>query len=118
MSCRTVVWLSTFVFAGSACMGGTLAARYPRGESRSAIDRSVPVSHSGTIANLPAGTGDAAEQSTIAKSDLARAASFTAYSLTLSTGSGYSKRVRQYCDYVVFDDEGAILGAYRKRGQC
>ena len=112
-----IVCHALLVFAACGCAGSQLARLYPRGEPRSAIT-SPSESHSGTIDELPSDIGESAKATTIMEGDSRRAASFTAYTTTVTVGGGYGRSVRYYCDYVVFDTDGLVLGAYRRQGAC
>jgi hypothetical protein len=115
---RYRMFVALLALAAAACAGDELLHRYPPGAPPPAGSANATVSHSGTIAELPARVQSAAERSSVPDGALERAARFTAYSVTVEVGGGYGKSVQRYCDYVIADSNDLVLGAYRVRGGC
>ena len=101
----------------NACLGSALERHYPLGEPPPPR-LAKAASKSGPVDELPSGLEAAAQQTTVHPDALQRASRYTAYSTTVTIGSGYQKRKRQYCDYVLLDSEGLIVGAYRLEQRC
>src|SRR5262245_41616741 len=110
--------MALLALATAACVGDELAHRYPRGAPPPTGSSSAIVSPTGSIGEVPARVQSAAQRSSVPDGALERAARFAAYSVTVEVGGGYSKSVRRYCDYVIVDSSGLVLGAYRVRGAC
>ena len=100
-----------------ACLGSALESRYPIG-SLAPPELAREVSRSGPIHELPADLEAVTKQATLSPDALQRASRFTAYATAVTVGGGYQKRERRYCDYVLLDAEGRVLGAYRLEGRC